>query len=136
MRTLLIIILVFNACAPIYKVHPDLQTYVTRFEFLAKRPVPSLYAEFKELDRPFIGQCIPGNVPHIKIDPRFWERAPEELREALMYHELGHCILRRGHVDEKREDGCYKSLMSTYIVSRTCYIKHYESYLNELVERN
>ncbi len=37
----------------------------------------------------------------IVIDRRRWDILSEQNREQLMFHELGHCILKRSHCNEK-----------------------------------
>lgn len=36
----------------------------------------------------------------VEIDPTYWSSHNETTRQALMYHELGHCVLLRDHVSE------------------------------------
>lgn len=43
-----------------------------------------------------LGKCI-VQTNHIIIDKRFWDDAPSSVREALLFHELGHCMLGLGH---------------------------------------
>lgn len=40
-----------------------------------------------------------GSMPVIKINAFFWNLYGEEDKEAMLFHELGHCILGRGHDD-------------------------------------
>lgn len=48
---------------------------------------------------------------HVIIDVNFWETASANSKEMIVFHELGHCILERGHNDEKRSDGTCASIM-------------------------
>lgn len=63
--------------------------------------INNLVVEFKDttwFSPNTIGICYyGGRVPVIHIDPEFWETADEETRIALMFHELGHCILGQKH---------------------------------------
>lgn len=43
-----------------------------------------------------IGKCfVQGN--HITIDKRFWDDAPSDVQESILFHELAHCLLGLGH---------------------------------------
>lgn len=53
-----------------------------------------------------IGYC---SYSYINLDIDWWERAPDSRREALIYHELGHCILNQR---EHRTN----SVMETYLI--------------------
>lgn len=60
-------------------------------------------------------------------------------REAILFHELGHALLNRGHNDQKLPKGSWKSLMSTgaldyYAVDSLNYRRTY--YLDELFMDN
>ena len=48
----------------------------------------------------------------ISIDPNCWKSAYKEAKEALIFHELGHCILKRDHRNDRLPDGSYTSLMN------------------------
>ncbi|PHN06108.1 hypothetical protein [Flavilitoribacter nigricans] len=60
-----------------------------------------------------LGECsysprFPGRVT---IDRSFWERANDRGREFVVFHELGHCELLRGHFEGTFADGTCESLM-------------------------
>jgi hypothetical protein len=44
-----------------------------------------------------------------------WQNEPDQNKEALIFHELGHCLLNRGHKDDVFPSGAPKSLMITQI---------------------
>lgn len=46
------------------------------------------------------GLCTENSnqTPLILIDATFWATASDQGKEALVFHELGHCILQRSHV--------------------------------------
>lgn len=48
---------------------------------------------------------------HVIIDIEFWKAASENSKEMIIFHELGHCFLGRGHNDEKKNDGTCASIM-------------------------
>ncbi len=71
---------------------------------------------------------------HVIIDAEFWASASENAKEMIIFHELGHCYLERGHNDSKRDDGTCASIMRS---GRGGCIDFYTNsnkndYLNEL----
>ena len=48
---------------------------------------------------------------HVTIDIDFWNSASESAREMIIFHELGHCYLHRGHNDTTHADGTCSSIM-------------------------
>jgi len=60
------------------------------------------------------GTCsYSGRTAHrdVVIDQSFWNRASSLYREYIVFHELGHCILGRGHQDACLSQGVWSSLM-------------------------
>ena len=51
-------------------------------------------------------------------------------RESLVFHELGHSYLGRGHDDAILDNGYYKSIMNTYVISYGPDMRDY--YIDEL----
>lgn len=47
----------------------------------------------------------------IVINTFYWEILDDFEKEKLVFHELGHCVLNRPHLDEVRQDGRCKSIM-------------------------
>ena len=48
---------------------------------------------------------------HVMIDIDFWRNASKIAREMIIFHELGHCFLHRGHNNNKHDNGTCKSIM-------------------------
>lgn len=61
-----------------------------------------------------------------------WETSSELTRESLIYHELGHCVFDLDHDDAQYEDGCSKSIMSTYMDSGWCLTKYRDQLISNL----
>jgi len=79
-----------------------------------------------------IGVCFYG-PRRIELLKPFWDIASEKVREALVFHELGHCLLNLEHRNENYADGCAKSFMRSETSNREeCYDKHYEEMVKEL----
>lgn len=51
------------------------------------------------------------NIRDIIIDKAFWERSSNLIREMIIFHELGHCVLGRGHEEGAFENGICRSIM-------------------------
>lgn len=63
------------------------------------------------------GQCelLAGKPPRITLNPNgfCWAQAADAEREGLVFHELGHCLLRRlQHRTDRFPNGAYASLMN------------------------
>jgi hypothetical protein len=88
--------------------------------------------------RPIYGICSYPKK-QVTVSRKFWNSASDTKKELLIYHELGHCILKRkGHTSglisvEGRVT--VKSVMNLGLVSDTAYIKHKDYYINELFNR-
>ena len=57
-----------------------------------------------------IGQCNPENNA-VTIDRIFWASFDEDGKELIVYHELGHCVLKRQHCDKINPDQTCHSIM-------------------------
>lgn len=80
------------------------------------------------------GYCLLASNT-VVISTKVWKSLNEAGKKALVYHEWGHCILRREHVDTYTplvKGFCPTSLMYPYIdPSETCYNKDNEKWYNE-----
>jgi len=60
------------------------------------------------------GICHSGqHNAHITIDQNFWNSAGDLYREYVVFHELGHCVLGRGHREAIHPSGHCKSIMAS-----------------------
>lgn len=59
------------------------------------------------------GQCRhqSDGSHQLVIDTGFWRQATEVRKEFVVFHELGHCALGRGHLDTSLADGTCASMM-------------------------
>lgn len=59
------------------------------------------------------GTCTTNghDLRDIVIDQSFWEAASHLLKEMVIFHELGHCILGRGHTEAQFANGICRSIM-------------------------
>ncbi len=86
-------------------------------------PRENLILEFTDqITKEHCGECIkPKNGRKgqrkilIAMNKECWESQPEQNKEALIFHELGHCLLNRGHNDELFPSGAPHSIMTTVL---------------------
>lgn len=121
-----------------------LEPYIARFEALYGHPVNSrLSYYFEELDDNIIGTCtIRPTKRLIKIDPSYWALVEDDLeREQLMFHELGHCVLNRGHDETLTDLGPYHDVPTSlmYPVAFAYYDYYsgfHDHYMRELFDQS
>lgn len=73
-------------------------------------------ASIRSINRPNVaGQCThgEGTVSQVLIDEDAWRRYDDQEKESLVFHELGHCILKRAHRDHQDAEGNCLSLMES-----------------------
>ena len=112
--------------------HDDFQPYVELFVTEAWAQgiavdVSDITVSFESLEPPVIGVCYTG-YKHIKIDPK-WNDMGHMRRLTLMFHELGHCALGRGHTDEL-------SIMRPILLSPYTVLLNEDELLEELFHPN
>lgn len=87
-------------------------------------------------DNGVAGWCrfSPSQPNLIAIDKEFWEEANSTWREFVVFHELGHCILARGHRETQDANGnCLSIMQSGTGTCRVVYSDQTRSaYLDEL----
>ena len=62
-----------------------------------------------------LGLCrsdVPGEPNRVAVDIEAWNNSSDAFREVIVFHELGHCILGREHLDAE-ENGVCISLMNS-----------------------
>lgn len=169
-RNLSILVLLFsvNACASFHKeetvVDPTFNDFVTEFKHISKKTDKRHYEDlsivFSEKDMgDAIGTCYESIFySKIEISKDFWTYSNYIDKQALIYHELGHCVCNLGHTDisnsgawyeriiykikywmfgdeEKFKDGCPISWMNSNIVSSDCSYRHFDEYIADIKNR-
>ncbi len=76
-----------------------------------------------------------SQTPEVIVDRNGWDQMDEMERESMVLHELGHCILRRKHMDGHLPDGVPTSLMNPYTMDSQTYESHEGHYRAELFKR-
>lgn len=69
---------------------------------------------------------------HVDLSSSAWQRGSNTFREMLVYHELGHCLLGRGHKNSKLTSGQPESLMNSWMFDERTYLANRDYYLKEL----
>jgi hypothetical protein len=80
------------------------------------------------------GYCLLASNT-VVISTKVWDTLNDAGKKALLFHEWGHCILRREHVDDYAplaNGFCPISIMYPYIdPAETCYNKHNKTWYDE-----
>ena len=74
----------------------------------------NITGEISEIDEEHVaGQCTYSSAaPNaVTIDKTFWDQSNVLYREFVVFHELGHCFLGRGHEEGINVDGSCSSIM-------------------------
>jgi hypothetical protein len=105
-----------------YSVPAEVEPYVQSFRDEAKKRNNSVSTDNLIItfgasqSEDVCGQCTleSGKPPHIIInkDGSCWQQANQHERECLLFHELGHCLLKRAHKTDRFPVGAYTSLMN------------------------
>ncbi len=113
--------------------------YVERFEEVSAevgRPVKvaDLVVKFGEVGERQDGVCETGDFipPTIIINSKNWGKMNESAREALMFHELGHCVLFRHHLDKMMAENVPESMMYPVALPPATYDEYRDHYHREL----
>lgn len=137
-KLLLIILLAGCAVSPKRTVYNNVDSralkLVDKFQLLYKKDLPeNLVVEFRKLKKNHVGGFCYMKKNYVVINTKFWKRASDLSKESVVFHELGHCVLDRGHVvyDDKKWS-CSPSLMGWRGATDRCYRQHYDYYINEL----
>lgn len=88
------------------------------------------------LDGSVIGECWDRGhgttgIPSILISKEYWDYANDVERRVLLFHEMGHCVLWRDHVETWQPFGV-TSIMYPYLEGWTMYTNNWAYYMHEL----
>ena len=81
------------------------------------------------------GQCQRNTdrPSQIILDENVWNQSNDSDKEFLIFHELGHCILNRDHLDATNPNGSCISIMHSVVgICRNEYDTRRSDYLDEL----
>lgn len=120
------------------------ENYVDRFEQAASSygqpvQVDDLVIKFGDISNPAqIAVCrISGSeTPTITLRKNVWDRFTDKDREALLFHEMGHCVFRRDHREgEVPGTSLPVSLMNPFVLKDYQYVPNEPYYKTELNSR-
>lgn len=147
---LLLFILIACSTQPIDKdenkfpfVHEKVKPLVKKFNKLYKKYRHStledtLVVEFKKIPQSKKARGVYFRVwDYTIISSVHWRKITDSQKEILVFHELGHHILKRGHDWSKhriKKDGCARSIMYYQGVTDECYLKNKYYYIKELFQ--
>ncbi len=58
------------------------------------------------------GTCQYGShIAHVTVDEQYWQNSSYFMKEMVVFHELGHCVLNRGHYEGSFSNGVCQSIM-------------------------
>lgn len=137
------IALVFTGCgkeAPEVLQLGEFESYVKDFEQEAavlgrNVQVTNLVVAYGDLPQSYYrASCklTPGETPVITVNQESWDSLSEIDRRAVMFHELGHCILNRRHKNDYSEEGVPLSLMNAAVIDSNIYTENEHYYHEEL----
>ena len=120
--------------------NPEFQPYISRFEQLSETAgnpvkVTNLKIQFGKLSNPRergVCEFSDDTTPTITISEDIWNQIDDSEREELVFHELGHCVLRRKHLAGNSEKGIPNSIMNPYSIRGSIYEQNRDAYLGEL----
>jgi Zn-dependent peptidase ImmA (M78 family) len=134
--TLIILTLFLVNCGyksplPFYDTHKDMEKYITYFENLTGIPVYGVPVNYGNTGY-YLGVCkSDGYVKWVVINKSFFKSASDSSRLVLILHELGHCILNKGHNNQNLNEECPYSIMNESHIGSYCFEKYESHYLWE-----
>jgi hypothetical protein len=142
MRIIILSLFLIGCGKPkILSIEPKMQYLINNFEQKSKilgKPIKidNLILEFKDTynNESILGQCgIKNNTPKITIKKSYFEASNKALKEIIVFHELGHCLLNRDHLSGY-DYGNHRlySIMNAYEFNDEMYKLNYDYYLKEL----
>jgi len=69
---------------------------------------------------------------HVDFSTSAWSRGSDTFKEMLSFHELGHCLLGRGHKNTTHSSGRPESIMNSWLFNEKTYLANRDAYLKEL----
>ena len=148
MKSVYLFFILLTGCAPkehkVLSIDEKLQPYFDTFIREANYRnkfwfVDDLIIQFEEElpkknNLEILGNCDTnsGGTPVVTINKKTFKRLSQNEKEMLIFHELGHCLLYKGHNDDLDDDGVPVSIMNKYAFSGNVYAKNREGYINEL----
>lgn len=106
-----------------------LRPFVNRFETTLGKKI-KFSMRFVDMDHKYAGMCfvyLDGNRK-VEISDYWWPQMTENGQEQVVFHELGHCELGRGHIADKNNDSKPVSIMHPVAFGDSPYYEEHHSY--------
>ncbi|RFS14369.1 hypothetical protein [Emticicia sp. C21] len=123
-KLLILLLLVNLSCSKkeaiptVYQIDPKLEPYLKSFVAEAQKrnitvKLENLIMKFDNESIEICGHFVKekSGQREIVINPICWDSVPEQNREALAFHELGHCFLNRLHRNDLLPNNAPVSIM-------------------------
>lgn len=113
----------------------EVSPYINEFLDIGQvQNLPETEVILGEVPGEAIGVCnhYSNGKKQIILDHSYWNQATEVEKTILVWHELGHCVLDRRHMDIMLPDTCPYSIMYYQQFDTNCFDKHYDHYVQEL----
>lgn len=122
---ILLLVLVTSACSVEEEIEQELQLMKLVDKFgkegakrghVMSHAISAINIEFGNIAGDnLLGECRrQGSGRHkVIIDRTFWNKSNPLERECIVFHELGHCVLNREHLDDRDDNGECLSIMQS-----------------------
>jgi Zn-dependent protease with chaperone function len=152
MKTVALYLLIFmfiksltflNQKHPTLRIESEYQKYVTLFEQEANNYGHPMHitdlivTSDDDLGGTIVAQCRTNHIstPRIVVSLKYWDGLNDAEKEQVFVHEMGHCVLNRGHISTEDADGIPISIMYPYVLPSYVYIARRSEYLKELFSK-
>lgn len=131
MKTAIILCcLLLAACSDVVfknEIKADFKPYVKEFDTLYSGSMPNIVIKFGSVPAGKAATCTIDFIGQktIKVDREVWDKSCEDTKRALIFHELGHCVLRREHTTSEMSY-MFQSLRSCEFYAENEEILDYE----------
>lgn len=130
------LILALSGCGyKTYNLDPGLQPIVAKFEALIDKKI-EFSITIVDIDLKWDGVCYINSdgSREIQLSAHWWPEMSDDEREETLFHELGHCELGRGHVNDL-VNNVPVSIMYPYMFgAEPYYAANRQAYIDELIQ--
>ncbi len=107
--------------------------FVKKFERILRQDISDVKVRFVKFKKTNAAGMCNMSTGIIYLNKERWDSFSEITKETVVFHELGHCVLGRGHLyyDDKKYY-CAPSIMGWRGIEDDCYTQMYAYYINEL----
>ncbi len=133
-----------NPHRPIVQIDPAFEVHVDKFMSLSvanggPSHITDLVIQFRRLDGSFANcRTDHDETPVISVDPVVWRALNETDQQNIIFHEMGHCVLRRRHQDNIIAGflgiGIQDSIMSPSLLPTATFLTNQAYFERELFQ--